>query len=556
MKQSKSSICMLLALCMILAALAACSTESTDSTTPLTTPSDISNEEQTQQDDDFYNPDGSVKLPLADTVETVTVWMVYTSTVYESMNDLKWVEWCRDLTGVELKFQHPSSVSSTTEALTLMITSGNYPDVIVDADAYIGGGDKAIEDGVYLRLNDLVDKYMPNYSALRERGGMWKKMTISDNGNMWAIFGLTDTIEEPWTGLCIRTDYLNDLGIEIPVTLEDWHAALTRMKNEKNVEYPLSMPTSGLYFNSEFLSAFGVGKSFYQIDNKVQFGPIDPAAKKYVELMRQWYSEGLIDRDFLTRDTFGGGNYQDDTTLLATGQTVAGPFLWGFAGNNIYQRGMSEDPNIYFTGVKAPVQNVGDETRFGFISYPVKTAFAITTEAKNPVLICRLFDYFFSEEGSLFMNYGREGISYEFDSNGKIKMTDQFNEEVANAIYNNPWEETLRNYHWWDGPGLVDYTRIRLQYEDDSVLRDTCYIWAEMDTSYELPKVTLTPEEGDEYSAIMSDIQTYIQECFIKMITGSEPMDLFDTMIENIKTWDIDRAIEIQQAALDRYNAR
>lgn len=54
----------------------------------------------------------------------------------------------------------------------------------------------------------------------------------------------------------------------------------------------------------------------------------------------------------------------------------------------------------------------------------------------------------------------------------------------------------------------------------------------------------------------MGDIQTYVQECMIKMITGVEPMDLFNTMVEQLNNMKIDRAIELQQGALERYNAR
>jgi putative aldouronate transport system substrate-binding protein len=41
-----------------------------------------------------------------------------------------------------------------------------------------------------------------------------------------------------------------------------------------------------------------------------------------------------------------------------------------------------------------------------------------------------------------------------------------------------------------------------------------------------------------------------------KFITGQESLDNFDAFVEQIKSQDIEDAIEIQQAALDRYNAR
>ena len=37
---------------------------------------------------------------------------------------------------------------------------------------------------------------------------------------------------------------------------------------------------------------------------------------------------------------------------------------------------------------------------------------------------------------------------------------------------------------------------------------------------------------------------------------GSEPLDTYGDFVETVKGMNIDRCIEIQQAALDRYDAR
>jgi putative aldouronate transport system substrate-binding protein len=41
-----------------------------------------------------------------------------------------------------------------------------------------------------------------------------------------------------------------------------------------------------------------------------------------------------------------------------------------------------------------------------------------------------------------------------------------------------------------------------------------------------------------------------------KLIVGTEPLANYDTFLETIKGMNIARAVELQQAALDRYNAR
>jgi putative aldouronate transport system substrate-binding protein len=54
----------------------------------------------------------------------------------------------------------------------------------------------------------------------------------------------------------------------------------------------------------------------------------------------------------------------------------------------------------------------------------------------------------------------------------------------------------------------------------------------------------------------MSDIGTYRDEMFVKFVIGVEPIENFDKFVDQINKFNVKRAIEIQQAALDRYNAR
>ena len=68
--------------------------------------------------------------------------------------------------------------------------------------------------------------------------------------------------------------------------------------------------------------------------------------------------------------------------------------------------------------------------------------------------------------------------------------------------------------------------------------------------------VELSSDEGSENSAIMADIDTYVKESIPKFITGQLSMDDWDGFVKQIKDMNIDRAIELHQAALDRYNNR
>ena len=81
--------------------------------------------------------------------------------------------------------------------------------------------------------------------------------------------------------------------------------------------------------------------------------------------------------------------------------------------------------------------------------------------------------------------------------------------------------------------------------------------WNKINTnsdSYCFPQnAAFTADEQQEYDDIMADINTYISENFLAFIMGERELDTFDDFVENIKSFDVDRAIELKQTALDRY---
>lgn len=68
--------------------------------------------------------------------------------------------------------------------------------------------------------------------------------------------------------------------------------------------------------------------------------------------------------------------------------------------------------------------------------------------------------------------------------------------------------------------------------------------------------LSLTSDESAAFSAAFSDIRTHTQQNILAFITGTRPMEEFDTFVEEIQSMDIAGCTEILQDALDRYNQR
>jgi putative aldouronate transport system substrate-binding protein len=73
-----------------------------------------------------------------------------------------------------------------------------------------------------------------------------------------------------------------------------------------------------------------------------------------------------------------------------------------------------------------------------------------------------------------------------------------------------------------------------------------------------MPPITASQAESRELASVMNDINTYADEMMTKFILGTEVLNdnSWNTYVSTIRRMGIDRAIEIEKAALDRYRKR
>ena len=82
-------------------------------------------------------------------------------------------------------------------------------------------------------------------------------------------------------------------------------------------------------------------------------------------------------------------------------------------------------------------------------------------------------------------------------------------------------------------------------------------VWDQDSTEWVIPaQVSMTELEGNEYNSLYTAIGTLVDEQTVRYIMGSESMDTWDKFMADLESYNLQRCIDIQQAALDRYNAR
>lgn len=490
-------------------------------------------------------------LPISDEKVTLTYWRVWSNDYTPDFNAYQVNEEMEEKTNVKIEFTTVAS-SIAKEKFGILLASQDLPDMIENNVAYPGGGEKAISDGVYIDMAPYVETYMPNYRALRESDETVRKMTISDTGKMWGIYPLfcdndkTLCAEPSWIGMVIRQDWLDDLKLEQPHTIDEWHTVLTAFKEEKGAEAPLLLSKTGIMPYDYFLSAYGVKSEFYKDGDTVKYGPIEEGYRQYLELMAQWYAEGLVDQNFISNEITS--NAPKD--YIATGKSGAATYSWAGTGNYLYETGSSTDPDINWQPITGPVLKEGDTCEARNVSYiAIQTPVSVTTACEYPEIAAKWLDYQYTQDGFIANSFG-DSECYTVDDGGNYAFTDK----IMNGEHGIDPQNEQFCYRRKDFPGLVSWEVYDLTNPAERLAAREVY---DSDgTALVLPKVEMTDAEGDEYNALYTDIQTYVQEKTAGYIMGSEPLDTYGDFVETVKGMNIDRCIEIQQAALDRYDAR
>lgn len=551
MKKYLRFLTLLCAVMLVAGLLAGCGGEKTPG--PTATPSgepaqSAAPEQPPEEPADKY----VYKMPIAEEMYTISAWRPYTSTYLTSPNEILANIELEKRTNIHIDYKLVPMDDSTTQ-YNLMVTSGDYTDIIFQGmnggtPAYSGGLDKAISDGVLLELTDAVNKWMPNIKSYMDQNDDIRKQMHTDSGNIAAINVIQNGNEPAWVGPGIRLDLLDKVGIsEVPQTYDELYVALTKFKNELAVEQPLIIMASGFSTLSHGMTAgFDVDPGFYNQDGTVKFGFIEPGFKEYITMMNKWYKEGLIDQEFYTRTAY--------TDFVAMDRIPAGKV--GASENMMYTmpnmyKMMSGNPEFHMVAMPFPRKSADYVAHFRrFNEITGTTAIAVSTavtDIDKLEKIARWLDYRFSEEGALLLNYGIEGETFEF-VDGKPVFNDRILKD-PNGIAPGDMMQQLTD----SGYGaFYDWTRNRSTVSDEEWAAYD--IWGDSASGdWVMPPVTLTSEEGTEYSVIYGDIETLVTETIPQFITGQKLLSEYDAFVEQIKSMNIARCIEIQQAALDRY---
>ena len=576
----KKFLAMLLALCMLTALFTACGSPSASSAAPPESaqsdeaplaeekapsdpaPSEEASAPEASSAEDAApaswpaNPLGNVDLPLTDEPVTVTMWMGVNPNVLKITEDIGndcalWNE-LASRTGVNLEFTvvNPDTES---EKFNLMVASNDLSDIISNATTlYTNGGEAAVADEILIdHLPYLTEELTPQICKLMEAYPDAVPEALTESGWLAGMPQLSMQTETTQTfGPMIRKDWLDELGLNVPETYDELHDVLAAFKEKKGADAPLLLNYAATGINNGLVEGYGIfglvadaamSEPYYQVDDTVMYGPIQPEFKEYLTMIHDWYQEGLIWQDFMSYTDFQNpptdviladraGVFYAEVTYIATLEDA------------------SNTEGFELVAIPDFVQKSGDTIPFKEErAYAASTPWSISTQCECPELLMQWCNYMYTDEGALLCNYGIEGESFEYNENHVPVFTD--------LVLNNPDMSTtvaLFMYCLDRGPFYRDETREQSGYSQ--ARKDASGIWqSNMSVGRGIGSTSLNTEESSEVNQFYGDIKTYIEQSVLEFIIGNRDLAEFDEYVSHIEGMGIDKVTACYQDAYQRY---
>lgn len=446
-------------------------------------------------------------------------------------------------TNVSLKGTISKSITDRKEIFNLMMASGDLADVV---SALKGEFEQFGEQGAFIPLNDLIDEHAPNIKKFFETYPEVRKIATAADGNIYYIPFKPDG--EAATGWFIRQDWLKNVGLDTPKTVDEYYAALKAFKeqdpngNGKADEIPYfhGATSFGVYF---LLSLWDSTKEFYVDGGEVKFGPLDPQFKTGMTNLAKWYQEGLIDQEIFTR----GGSARE--TLL--GDNIGGSTHDWFGSTAGFNNSVGEKvPDFEFLPIAPPASASGVVAEYDFRATVRDLGWGISSENEHPVETIKYFDYFFTEEGRRLMNFGVEGLTYNM-VDGKPVFTDELLAE-SNIV-----DKLKKEYGVQVEVGFHQDFEYEKQWMNEIALEG---VNEYLDNGYivqnRLPNLNYTQEEQARIQELLGPINTFRDETGQKWILGAESVEEgYDAFVNQLKQMNIEELLEIYNTAYDRYLA-
>ena len=478
------------------------------------------------------------------------------SQVFVNANQSPWHSWLQEELGVNIAWHFPLPGTPASQAFNLVLASRELPWVIFGS--LLGHAEMFIEEGLFRDLTPYMEKWAPAYwefihadpnrlRAMRTDSGKFFGFGFFREGGGWA---------DSYIGPVINRAWLEETGLPMPVTISDWDRTI-RVFNERFGAL-LSFSWSRAVGEARGISgAFGAHafadlQLFVDDNNQVQLANIQPEFRAQLEQFNIWWRDGLIDQDILSiNDSIARSNAMNLRKGIAI--TSMGQLSNWIADARTMNTGAD------WVGLQFPT---GDDGTLAQVpgGLGMNNGVAMITTAvpyESLELVMRALDFAYTEKGHLFWNFGRQGVSWDFDEDGNpafLPLVTEDPDGLTSAI-----EKFSGSV--WGGNTIQSTALLHMKNSPESIEAANLWFYPNYERGltwrHRIPVgMSLTRHESNRYGVLRTSIATYVEEMAVRFITGLTSFDYWDNYVARVNSMGAPEMLAIQQAALDRFLAR
>ena len=442
------------------------------------------------------------------------------------------------------------------------------PDFIFNA----GFGDadllKYAKQGVIINVEEYIEAYMPNLTAVFEKYPEYKAMATDEDGHIWALpwieqLGANKTaIQTVGNMSFINVAWLNFLGLEKPETVEEFEAVLVAFRDNAEAlqaEFGIEgsvIPLACIVNDGDqdpyiLINGFGEGYGDpdrgrhinVTDDKKVVCSATSEGFKKGTAWLHDLYAQGLIDPEAFT---------QDWSTYVAKGKSgrYGVCFSWDVA--NIANLTDWEPLPV----LTADVTNFTAQNG-SFTSGFDRGRCVVTAAAKNPAPVCAWLDQMYAPMQAPQNNWGTYGENDEFDI-FEMGTNDKGEPMLKHAPLGDASPVEVREAECVGGPLAIldEYYGVYVTCPDDAQYRLDWikdYFTPDMNHKYVFPNVFMSSDDTKELSNLQADIQKCINAFKSNSVMNGFTDADWDQFMKDLEAYKLDQYLAIFQKYVDVY---
>lgn len=344
------------------------------------------------------------------------------------------------------------------EQINNLLAAGSAPDLCVTYDLPTIKTYSAM--GGVIDMAEYVDTYkdeLPNlWNWLTETNINWDR--DPSTGELYDIE--TKLANQNRTNCFVRRDWLEKLGLEAPTTKAEFYDMLCAFRDNAelllgddaakmipfSVSYDVGWRASTLI--ESFIDPDMTDKEFY-INGFDDRKLTENGVRDAVELLNQWYNEGLLWKDFALYTA--GDTTEDD--MMKAGYVGAFIHNWDYPYRNgtdsiqaNLQRLVGED--AAYVSIDPFEDKNGNHTKW--VSGPIdrKVFFPITNQ--EPLACLLYLDWLSVPEHLEYLQIGDEGVTHEVLESGAVKIIAATGDAIQNSGFNIDYTLTCNGLHLAD----------------------------------------------------------------------------------------------------------